>query len=279
LKKILALIIFLNILTFGQYHSQYTGSQIDSAVTAVRGKSWPSSNVTVTGWQQTLIESGLIYVKGLTSAGFKDSTYTFYVYTDSVFNDPDWTYTDSLGTDTTVYDSSKIEVAVKIKTNASFTSLGGSTIVLQFDSTDLSIGHAADTTYHIYTDTLYAVYNETDSTYSDTVVVTDTTLVISTMDSTDYVFNNFSGGNYDSATATRPYTNVVWLNITLPAGEVGSSVGSQSWSYVATLTFDVIGEAVNPATQVFTWLTTSPFFGIFDSNNLSLWNTHEITSQ
>lgn len=247
-----------------------------------------SGNITVTGGEgvsqtlleQMFIESQLIYVKGQITAEFKDSAYTYCVYTDSVFNDPVWTYTDSLCTDTIAVDSNRIEVLVQLKTNVSFVKLGGCTIPIQFDSTLLTIGSPADTSYYIYTDTLYAVYNPADSTYSDTAIVVDSTMIVTTMeDSTDYVFHNFSGGDYGAATVTHPLTNVVWLNI-LPQDTLGTSVGSQWWTSVVTLTFTATEafaeEGFELSTLVFTWLTTSPYWAVFDSNNLNLWNTHEL---
>lgn len=160
-------------------------------------------------WQQTIIESGLINVKAVTAASYN-------------------------------IDSSKIEVLIQIKTNASFTKLGSATILMRYDSTKLS-------------------YNN------------------SPVDSVDYVFHNYSGGEYWTATVTKTGSDTVWLNIVLPVDGNATIVGN-TWKDVVTLTFSVIGNP-DPAELVFTWLTTSQYWAIFDSNNISLWNSKEINEQ
>ena len=193
------MLIVFSTLLFGQFQSQYKGVQIESAISQVRDKIW----------QQTIIESGLVNVKGVTAASYN-------------------------------LDSSKIEVLIQIKTNASFTRLGSATILIRYDSTKLN-------------------YNN------------------SPVDSVDYVFHNYSGGEYLVATVTKTGSDTIWLNIVLPVESIGTIVGN-TWKDVVTLSFSVIGNP-DPAELIFTWLTTSQYWAIFDSNNISKWSTREFNEQ
>jgi hypothetical protein len=90
-----------------------------------------------------------------------------------------------------------------------------------------------------------------------------------------YIYHNFSGGNYSPATVTRNIWNGVyqiWLNIDLPFyhSDSGTVVALMpSWTDVVTLNFTI----ANPTGQAtLTWLTTSPFWGIYDGNNTTMWN-------
>lgn len=89
----------------------------------------------------------------------------------------------------------------------------------------------------------------------------------------NYVYHNFSGGNYSTATVTNPQANRLWLNIDLPYYNSNNGTvvaGNPQWTNVVTIVFNI----VNPnATATFSWQTTSMFWGIYDGNNIDLWNT------
>lgn len=87
----------------------------------------------------------------------------------------------------------------------------------------------------------------------------------------DYVYHNFTNGYYYTATVTRPLEDQIWLNITLPYeyNNNGTIVAqSPAWTNVVTLFFDVVdpNQSLN-----LTWMPTSPFWGIYDGDNSSLW--------
>lgn len=91
-----------------------------------------------------------------------------------------------------------------------------------------------------------------------------------------YIYHNFSGGNYSVATVTRNNPDGVyqiWLNIDLPfnSSNNGTIVAqSPNWTDVVTLNFTILNTSGN-ATIV--WLTNSMFWGIYDGNNTTFWNT------
>ena len=133
-------------------------------------------------------------------------------------------------------DSSKFTVLLQINTDTGTNDLGGATIVFGFDTTFISF-------------TENPVKN------------------------VDYIFHNFCGGNYSPATVTRPMKNRIWVNIDLPFtnSNNGTPVAvSPEWTDVVTIHFDIV-DPNNTASL--SWLTTSPFWGIYDADNSTLWET------
>ena len=90
---------------------------------------------------------------------------------------------------------------------------------------------------------------------------------------TDYYFHNFCGGNYSSATITRPISNRIWINIDLPYDHVNNGTvveGGNNWTDVVTINFDV--KDSQGFASVY-WITNSVFWGIYDDDNSTFWNT------
>lgn len=132
-------------------------------------------------------------------------------------------------------DSSKIAVLLQINTNTGTNALGGATIVVGFD-----------------TSSIYFKNNPVKNA--------------------DYIYHNFCGGNYSPATVTRPMTNRVWINIDLPYTSSNSGTlvsGAENWTDVVTLYFDITDPEGMASLQ---WITTSPFWGIYDADNITLWS-------
>ncbi|RQW80856.1 MAG: T9SS C-terminal target domain-containing protein [Geobacter sp.] len=132
--------------------------------------------------------------------------------------------------------SSTFTVLFQVNTNTGIDDLGGTTIVFGFDTAAIS--------------------------FTSTPV-----------SNVDYIFHNFSGGNYSSATVTKPMKNRIWVNIDLPFvnsnnGTVISS--SPQWTDVVTINFDVENPNITPGLS---WLLTSSFWGIYDADNTTLWET------
>jgi len=133
-------------------------------------------------------------------------------------------------------DSLKLTVLFQMNTNTGTDDLGGATIVFSFD----------------------------------TIAVNFPT---SPVNNVDYVFHNFNNGNYSPASITRPMRNKIWVNIDLPfSNNNNGTIVSQNpaWTDVVTIYFDII----NPnGSASLTWSTTSPFWGIYDADNSTLWQT------
>lgn len=131
-------------------------------------------------------------------------------------------------------DPAKTSVLLQINTDAGNAELGGATIVFDFNTSAISI---------------------------DENPVLDV----------DYTFHNFSGGNYSTATITRPMINTIWVNIDLPFtnSNNGTPVAENpEWTDVVTIHFNTVD--LNES-QDLTWLTSSPFWGIFDADNSTIW--------
>ncbi|MBK9737111.1 MAG: hypothetical protein IPO92_20020 [Saprospiraceae bacterium] len=132
-------------------------------------------------------------------------------------------------------DSSKVSLLLQINTNTGSDAMGGATIVIGFDTST-------------------------------------TTFKSNPIKNTDYTIHNFSGGNYSPATITRPMSNKIWVNIDLPFNNSnnGTTVASgDTWTDVATIHFDV---ANAQGLASFWWMTNSTFWGVYDDDNISLWN-------
>lgn len=132
-------------------------------------------------------------------------------------------------------ENSKLSVLVQINTNSGTDALGGATMVLSIDTSSLTFN--VNPTHNL-----------------------------------DYIFHNFSGNNYSTATVTRPLKGIIWINIDLPytqsnKGELVSD--SSGWSNVVILNFDVSDPS---AESNIYWLTESPFWGIYGDDNITMWN-------
>ena len=132
--------------------------------------------------------------------------------------------------------SSEFAVLLQINTNTGVDDLGGATIVFSFDTTAISF-------------TSNPVKN------------------------VDYVSHNFCGGNYSPATLTRPMDNKIWVNVDLPFNNSNNGTvvaGSPEWTDVVTIYFEVVDQN---STINLSWLSTSLFWGIYDADNTTLWET------
>ncbi len=137
-------------------------------------------------------------------------------------------------------ENSILAVQLQINTNTGTDDLGGATIVIGFDKTVLNFSS-------------------------------------NPVDQTDFMFNNFSGGNYNTAKVTRPLTDKIWINIDLPytnnnKGTVVS--GTNNWTNVVTLYFNIINST---STIKLNWLNSDSFWGLYDGDNKTQWSTGVLT--
>lgn len=133
-------------------------------------------------------------------------------------------------------DESKLSLLLQINNNTGVDAMGGATIVIGFDTTSLSFKNLP-------------------------------------VKNVDYTFHNFCGGVYSTATVTRPMIDKIWVNIYLPITNVnlGSLVAkTDEWMDVVTINFDI--KNTEGKTSFF-WLTNSSFWGIYDDDNITLWET------
>lgn len=131
-------------------------------------------------------------------------------------------------------DSSKLIVTLQINTLTGNDALGGATIVLGFDTT---------------------VINFTSSPIKNS----------------DYIFHNFCGGNYSPGTITRPMQGKLWVNIDLPFNNSSSGTlvsDTSGWTDVVSVYFDITDP--EGAASLY-WIDESPFWGIYDHDNITLW--------
>jgi hypothetical protein len=136
----------------------------------------------------------------------------------------------------TATENSKLTVLLQINTNTGTDDIGGATIVFGFDTSAISFPN-------------------------------------NPVKNVDYIFHNFDGGQYSAATVTRPSKNRIWINIDLPLinSNNGTPVaGSPGWSDVVTLNFNVVNQNITPSLY---WYLTSMFWGIYDADNMTLWET------
>lgn len=139
-------------------------------------------------------------------------------------------------------DSSKIAVLLQINTNTGNDALGGATIVVGFDTSSIF--------------------------FKDSPVK-----------NVDYIYHNFCGGNYSPATITRPMSNRVWINIDLPYNNSNNGTlvaGAENWTDVVTIYFDITDPEGMASLY---WITTSPFWGIYDADNITLWSNGQFENQ
>lgn len=139
------------------------------------------------------------------------------------------------------FDNSKISILLQLNTNTGTDDLGGSTVVVGFDNNLLNLPNSPQR-------------------------------------NVDYFFHNFNGGNYSLGTVTKPSANMVWVNIDLNFNHSNQgTIISQNpeWTDVVTINFDVINST--DSINIY-WLTTSAFWGIYDGNNSTLWNTGQFSN-
>jgi hypothetical protein len=86
----------------------------------------------------------------------------------------------------------------------------------------------------------------------------------------DYIFSNFSLGFYDTAKVTKVSNGRLWLNIDLTSDGHGTLVqkGPNSWTDLIILNFQTSQIIQN---NVVGWTTNDRFWGVYDSDNLTLW--------
>lgn len=129
-------------------------------------------------------------------------------------------------------------VMVQLKSDAAQAQLGGATIIINFNQETIS--------------------------YPETPV-----------EGNDYSYHNFSGGTYDPATITRPYSNQLRLNIVLNNTNNGTVV-TTDYLDVVTLYFSVL----NP--DGFTnlaWQTENIDFDIYEGDNETLFDLGVFTDE
>jgi len=130
-------------------------------------------------------------------------------------------------------DSSQLAVLIQINTITGTNAIGGATIVFGFDTSAINISSEP-------------------------------------VKNTDYIFHNFSDNYYSPATITRPMIGRIWVNIDLPFNNsnFGTIVSDTSgWTDVVTIYFDITNAN---GLAILNWLSTSPFWGIYDDDNLTL---------
>jgi hypothetical protein len=133
-------------------------------------------------------------------------------------------------------DGSKLSILLQLNTNTGTDDLGGSTVVVEFDNTLLNIPNTPQRNI-------------------------------------DYYFHNFSTGNYSLGTLTKPTSSMIWINIDLPFNKSNSGTivaKDPNWTDVVTINFDLINSTDSIGIN---WLTSSPFWGIYDGDNTVLWTT------
>lgn len=132
-------------------------------------------------------------------------------------------------------DSSKLKVLLQINTNSGSDDMGGATIVIGFNNNSLNFNSNPQINTH-------------------------------------YIFHNFSGGKYSTATITKPVGDNLWLNIDLPFNNSNNGTvvsGNNGWTDVASIFFDITDP--NDTLRL-SWLMTNPYWGIYDANNTTMWN-------
>lgn len=132
------------------------------------------------------------------------------------------------------YNDSLYCIKLQINTDTGTDQMGGATIVLSFDTTQLS--------------------------FPDFPV-----------QGTDYIFNNFSDGMYSPAYVTKVLGNMLWLNIELNSDNQGTMVaGKNNWTDLVTLFF---AKHVQSPANTITWETESNFWSIYNGDNYTTWKT------
>ena len=132
-------------------------------------------------------------------------------------------------------DSAKLCVLLQINTNTGNDDMGGATIVISFDNFALNFSQTPQP-------------------------------------NNDYVYHNFSGGNYSPATVTHPVNDKLWLNIDLPFNNSNNGTvvqGGNEWTDLVTLYFNIVNQS---DTLKLDWLANSPYWGVYDGDNQTLWN-------
>jgi len=138
-------------------------------------------------------------------------------------------------------DNSKLAVQLQINTNTGTDDLGGATLVIGFDKTVLNFSS-------------------------------------NPANQTDYIFHNFSGGNYGTAKVTRPLSDKLWINIDLPYTNNNKGLivsGANGWTNVVTLYFNIVAPK---DTIILNWLNSSSFWGVYDGDNKTLWTSNLLTN-
>ena len=136
-------------------------------------------------------------------------------------------------------DSASYTVKFQVNTNTDNDTLGCSTIIFNFDTTSISFP-------------AIPLNNE------------------------DYHFLNFTGPDYNSK-ITRPLLNQVWVNIESIDANHGTTVSqSPEWTDVVQLKFRILKQNGFPR---LTWQVTNNNWGIYDSDNSTVWSLGSWSSE
>ncbi len=137
-------------------------------------------------------------------------------------------------------DLSKLSVLLQVNTNTGGDDMGGATIVIQFDKNVLS--YSSDPAANV-----------------------------------NYKFFNFSGGNYNEATVTKPLSDKLWINIDLPIDNNNKGTvisGSNGWTDVVQLNFDVKSPRDTARVK---WLKSNIFWKVYDADNATNFSVGNFT--
>ncbi|UCH66418.1 MAG: T9SS type A sorting domain-containing protein [Ignavibacterium sp.] len=81
----------------------------------------------------------------------------------------------------------------------------------------------------------------------------------------DYLFNNFTGGFYDTATVTKVFNNQIWINISLDSDENGTPLeGSGNWTDLVTIRFGKLSSIVS---DIIIWKSESIYWKVYNADN------------
>jgi len=137
------------------------------------------------------------------------------------------------------YNDTLYSIKLQINTNTGSDDMGGATIVIRYDSTQLFFPDFPVAGIH-------------------------------------YVFHNFSSGTYSPALVTKVLGNRLWLNIELNSDNQGFVVaGNSDWTDLATLYFT---KRVQSPAESITWETESDFWSIYDGDNSTFWTAGNFNS-
>jgi len=134
--------------------------------------------------------------------------------------------------------SSEFTILLQINTDSGSDELGGATFVFSFDTTAIS-------------------FPNNPVKYED------------------YTFYNFNGGNYSTATISKPIGDQIWVNIDLPYNNSNNGTvvsKNPEWTDVVSLQFTKVNSNKLPNLS---WLLTSLFWAIYDANNITPWENGE----
>lgn len=130
-------------------------------------------------------------------------------------------------------DGMNYQIVLQINTNTEPQELGGATIIINYDKSELSFPGEPEI-------------------------------------GEDFVFYNFSQGYYDDATVTKVTDDQIWINVDLLSDDHGTLVaaGPYQWTDLVLLNFE--SNRIISHNVVF-WNIYSPYWGIYSSDNQTIW--------